>query len=95
MVTKIVNRLNRKRAASVKLNAIIVDKDFKQVKNPLPMDTPYFIKSMTAPNIRYPEGMAEDKAFSKSNLEIETQLRSLHATVLIGLKASSIAEVAF
>jgi hypothetical protein len=95
MVTKTINRLNRKRAASVKLNAIVVDEDFKEVKNPLPMDTPYFIKSMTAPYIRYPEGMAEDEAFSKSNLEIQTMLRSMQATVLTGLKASSIAEVAF
>jgi hypothetical protein len=95
MVTKTFNRLNRKKAASVKLNAIVVDEDFKEVKNPLPMDTPNFIKAMTAPNIRYPEGMAEDEAFTKSNLEIETMLRSLQATVLTGMKASTIAEVAF
>jgi hypothetical protein len=95
LVTSTVNRLNRKKATSESLNAIVVDEDFKQVKNPLPSNTPKFIKAMTAPSIHYPKGMAEDEAFTQSNLQIETALRSLQATVLSAIKLSAVAEVQF
>jgi hypothetical protein len=94
-VSGTLNRLNRKKARDTAYSTIVIDEDFKKIDNPLPPNTPNFIKNLKAPVISYPEGMADDDELLESKKAVETQLRVLQATVFSAVKLSAKAEVRF
>jgi hypothetical protein len=90
-----INEVNKTQAKLEGLSQVTIDADFLDAEKPLPERTPKFVKAMKAPSVRYPEEMKADEKLKASNKSIDTALRALQGTVVKGVIAATVDELAF